>query len=70
MAAKYGLFLPEKGITSRATVLVDKNGNVAWVKEEDIPQARDNKRILEELRRDQRIVRLRGLPALFGGPGA
>ncbi len=49
VASKYGLFLGDKGITARATVIVDKNGTVAYVKQEDIPQARDNKVILAEL---------------------
>jgi peroxiredoxin len=51
VAAKYGLFLADKGITGRATVIVDKAGKVAWVKEQEIPQARDNKVIIEELRK-------------------
>jgi peroxiredoxin len=51
VAAKYGLFLADKGITARATVIVDKNGKVAWFKQQEIPQARDNKVILEELRK-------------------
>ena len=51
VAAKYGLFLADKGITARATVIVDKNGKVAWVKEQAIPEARDDKAILEELRK-------------------
>jgi peroxiredoxin len=51
MAAKYGLYLAERGITARATVIVDKSGKVAWVKEQEIPQARDNKVILDELHR-------------------
>jgi mycoredoxin-dependent peroxiredoxin len=51
VASKYGLYLADKGITSRATVIVDKNGKVAWAKEEPIPQARDNKKIIEELRK-------------------
>jgi peroxiredoxin len=51
VAAKYGLFLADKGITARATVIVDRAGKVAWVKEQEIPQARDNKLILEELRK-------------------
>jgi peroxiredoxin len=51
VATRYGLFLAEKGITGRATVIVDKGGNVAWVKEQPIPEARDNKAILEELRK-------------------
>jgi peroxiredoxin len=51
VAGKYGLFLADKGITARATVIVDKAGKVAWVKEQQIPEARDNKKILEELRK-------------------
>jgi peroxiredoxin len=51
VASKYGLYLADKGITSRATVIVGKNGKVAWLKEEQIPQARDNKKIIEELRK-------------------
>jgi len=49
VASKYGLFLADKGITARATVLVDKAGKVAFVKVQEIPQARDNKLILEEI---------------------
>jgi peroxiredoxin len=51
VATKYGLYLADKGITSRATVIIGKNGKIAWVKEEAIPQARDNKTIIEELRK-------------------
>jgi peroxiredoxin len=51
VAAKYGLFLADKGITARATVIVDRAGKVAWVKQQEIPEARDNKKILEELRK-------------------
>ncbi len=51
VASKYGLFLADKGITARATVIVDKQGKVAWVKQEEIPKTRDNKQILEELRK-------------------
>ena len=49
VAGKFGLYLADKGITARATVIVDKKGKVAWVKQEEIPQARDNKVILAEL---------------------
>jgi mycoredoxin-dependent peroxiredoxin len=48
-ASKYGLYLADKGITARATVIVDKQGKVAWVRVEEIPNARDNKAILAEL---------------------
>ena len=51
VAGKYGLYLADRGITSRATVIIDKQGKVAWVKEQEIPQARDNKQILEQLQK-------------------
>jgi peroxiredoxin len=49
VAKKYGLFADDKGTTARATVIVDKQGKVAWVKEQERSKARDNKVILEEL---------------------
>jgi peroxiredoxin len=49
VAEKYGLYLADKGITARATVIVDKQGKVAWFKQQEIPEARDNKTILEQL---------------------
>jgi peroxiredoxin len=51
VAAKYGLFVAERGITARATVIVDKGGKVAWVKEQPIGEARDDAQILEALRK-------------------
>src|SRR5215467_14488879 len=41
MADKYGVYLPEKGITGRAVVIVGKDGKVAWVKNYDIPVVPD-----------------------------
>jgi peroxiredoxin len=41
VAEKYGMYLPEKGITGRAITIIDKKGNVAWHKQYDIPQAPD-----------------------------
>jgi len=41
MADKYGVYLAEKGITGRAIVIVGKDGNVAWVKNYDIPVVPD-----------------------------
>jgi peroxiredoxin len=49
VAKKYGLYAEDKGTTARATVIVDKAGKVAWAKEQDRAQARDNKVILEQL---------------------
>jgi len=51
IASKYGLFLADKGITARATVIVDKAGKVAWVKQQEVPQARSDEEILAELRK-------------------
>jgi peroxiredoxin len=51
VAEKYGLYLADKGITKRATVIVGKSGKVAYVKEQAIPEARDNKQILSELKK-------------------
>ncbi len=30
MAASYGMWLEDKGISDRATVLIDKDGTVLW----------------------------------------
>ena len=49
VAASYGLFNADKGITRRATVIVDKQGKVAFVREHE--GARDNAELLEVLRR-------------------
>ncbi|MBI4057613.1 MAG: redoxin domain-containing protein [Elusimicrobia bacterium] len=47
---KYGLFFEPANISQRATVIVDKNGKVAWVKvQSDIKQARDMKEVLKVL---------------------
>jgi len=41
VADKYSVFLPDKGITGRAIVIVNKDGKVAWVKNYDIPVVPD-----------------------------
>jgi peroxiredoxin len=51
VAAKYGLYLEDKGITARATVIIDKAGKVRWVKVQEIPEARDDAAILAELKK-------------------
>jgi mycoredoxin-dependent peroxiredoxin len=37
VAAKYGVFLQDKGITGRAISIIDRAGNLAWHKNYDIP---------------------------------
>ncbi len=51
VASKYGLFLADKGITARATVIVGKDGKVVWVKQQGIPDARSDEEILAQLRK-------------------
>jgi peroxiredoxin len=50
-AQKYGLFKEQLGFASRATVVVDKAGKVAYVKETPLGEQRDNKEILEAVRK-------------------
>src|SRR2546425_999395 len=49
MAEKYGVYLPEKGITGRAVVIVNKAGKVAWIKNYDIPVVPDLKEVAAAL---------------------
>jgi peroxiredoxin len=41
MSEKYGVYLPEKGITGRSIIIVNKAGKVAWIKNYDIPVVPD-----------------------------
>ncbi len=49
VASQYGLYLNDLGITNRATVIIDKDGIVRYVKVYDIPKVRDNEEILKVL---------------------
>jgi peroxiredoxin len=49
MAEKYGVYLPEKGITGRSIIIVGKDGKVAWVKNYDIPVLPDLKEVASAL---------------------
>jgi peroxiredoxin len=49
VAAQFGVFLADKGITGRAIVIIDKKGNVAWSKNYDIPVVPDLKEVAEAL---------------------
>ncbi len=50
VSKKYGLYLPELNCSKRATVVVDKNGEVAFKKVQEIKVARSNAEILGALR--------------------
>jgi peroxiredoxin len=49
VAAQFGVFLADKGITGRAIAIVDKKGNIAWFKNYDIPVVPDLKEVAEAL---------------------
>jgi len=51
VARKFGLYLEDKGITSRATVVIDKQGIVRHVAVHDIPEQRSNTAIVEALKK-------------------
>jgi len=46
---KYDLFLPEANIGRRATVIIGRDGKVAWFKEQPMREARDDAEILAAL---------------------
>ncbi|HUB09617.1 MAG TPA: redoxin domain-containing protein [Myxococcales bacterium] len=48
---KYGVYLEDKGIQSRTTVIVDKTGTVRWVKANEIPVVPDTQEMLAELKK-------------------
>ena len=49
MSEKYGVYLPEKGITGRSIFIIDKHGKVAWAKNYDIPVVPDIKEVATAL---------------------
>lgn len=51
VSKSYGLYFEPLNCAKRATVIVDKNGKVAYVKVQEIKVARDDKDILEALKK-------------------
>ena len=51
VAQKFGLYLEDKGITSRATVVLDGEGIVRHITVHDIPVQRSNTAIVEALKK-------------------
>ena len=50
VAKKYGMYLDDKFITKRATVIVDKQGTVKYVKVQEILSPRDDQDIFNALK--------------------
>lgn len=51
VASQYGLYLSDKGITNRATVIVDKQGVVRYVQVYEILSQRNNADLVAELKK-------------------
>jgi mycoredoxin-dependent peroxiredoxin len=49
VAEKFGIFLPDKGITGRAIAIIDKTGKLAWFKDFGIPNVPDLKEVSQAL---------------------
>jgi len=49
MSEKYGVYMPDKGITGRSIFIIDKGGKVAWAKNYDIPVVPDIKEVATAL---------------------
>ena len=53
VAEKFGVFLPEKGITGRAIAIIDRNGKLAWFKNYEILQVPDLNEVAQALQKVQ-----------------
>jgi peroxiredoxin len=49
VAAKYGVYLEDKGITGRAISIIDRDGNLAWHKDYAIPVVPDVQEVAKAL---------------------
>jgi peroxiredoxin len=49
VAAQYGVYLEDKGITGRAISIIDRDGKLAWHKNYDIPVVPDIKEVSQAL---------------------
>lgn len=53
VAEKFGVYLPEKGITGRAIAIIDRNGKLAWFKNYEILQVPDVNEVAQALQKVQ-----------------
>ena len=49
VASKFGVYLDDRGITGRAIAIINKQGDVAWLKQYDIPVVPDIKEVAQAL---------------------
>ena len=50
VAAKYGVYLPEKGFAARTAFIIGKDGKIKEIVASDVPVARDIAKLLEKTR--------------------
>ncbi|HEV2064192.1 MAG TPA: redoxin domain-containing protein [Thermoanaerobaculia bacterium] len=50
VAAKYGVYLPEKGFAARTAFIIGKDGKIKEIIASDVPVARDIAKLLEKTR--------------------
>lgn len=55
VAKLFGIFIESKGFSGRANILLNKNGEVVWIKEYEISQKPDIKEVLKKIRELQKI---------------
>jgi peroxiredoxin len=53
VAEKFGIYLPDKGITGRAIAIVDKSGKIAWLKNYEILTVPDMTEVSQALSKVQ-----------------
>jgi peroxiredoxin len=53
VADKFGVYLPDKGITGRAIAIVDKGGKIAWLKNYEILTVPDMNEVSQALTKVQ-----------------
>ncbi len=49
VASKFGVYMEDKGITGRAIAIINKAGQLAWLKQYDIPTVPDLREVAEAL---------------------
>ncbi len=49
VASKFGVYMEDKGITGRAIAIINKAGQLAWLKQYDIPTVPDLQEVAEAL---------------------
>lgn len=52
-AEKLGIFIKDKGISGRANILINDQGEVLWFKEYDIPEVPDIDEVLEAVKNNK-----------------